>query len=110
MEMKQEEILRFAQQDGKRGQEFERREANRGVFLGTLVAIIIGIVLFLLEYYILGNINIGLLVVGITAAAVQALYEGIRTRTIWLIILGAVEAVLSLVTILAFIGKLVVKS
>ena len=46
--------------------------------LGTLVALLVGIGLFLLEYFINNSVNVGFIAVGMTASGVQSLYEGLK--------------------------------
>ena len=78
--MEKEKILNLAQKNHAVGNEFENRVASKGTTLSCLTSIIIGIILFLIEYVAKGSANIGLLAIGLTASCVQSLYEGIRNK------------------------------
>ena len=105
--MNSEKILEAARKNKTRGQEFENEESDRGNLLGTFVTILVGTILFLLEYYICKSINIGLVAVGMTFVGTQSLYEGTRIKKIHLIIMGAIASLIAIIAILAFIGQVI---
>ena len=105
--MDKDKILKFARTNKHRGKEFENKEAVRSSLLGSAISILLGIGLFLLEYLIKGSINVGLIAVGMTAASVQWLYEGIKVKKAFLIITGAFTAIIALLFILLFVGQVV---
>lgn len=105
--MNKEKILESARNNKEKGMEFENKIATRSSILGCLVAVIVGIGLFLLEYFIKDSTNVGLIAVGMTALGTQSLYEGIKVKKIYLIIVGAIQLIITLFAILVFIGQVV---
>ena len=63
----------------------------------------------MLEYCIKDSVNVGLIAVGMTASGSQLLFEGIKVKKAYLIIMGIVQLLIALFAILVFIGKLVTK-
>ncbi len=100
-------ILEAARSNKIRGQEYENKASVRSNLLGSAIALIVGVILFLVEYFIKGSINVSLIAVGMTATCVQSLYEGIKTKKIYLIVIGCVEAIIVLFALLAFIVQVV---
>ena len=107
MDMNNEKILEAARKNKNRGKEFEENKTNRSYLWGNIVTLFIGTVLFLLEYFIKGTVNKGLLAVAMTFAAVQFLYEGYSVKKIYLIVLGGIMTLIAVIFILAFIGQVV---
>ena len=105
--MDKDQILKAARTDKHRGKEFENKESVRSSLLGSAVSILLGIGLFLIEYFIQGSVNVGLIAVGMTAASVQWLYEGIKVKKIFLIIAGAFAGIIALLFILLFVAQVV---
>lgn len=105
--MEKNRILEAARKNKNRGQEYENKESVRSDLLAFLIAIMIGIVLFLVEYFVKHSINISLIVVAMTAACVQALYEGIKMKKVYLIIIGCVESIIVVVALFMFIAQVV---
>jgi len=101
------DILIAARKENK-GKEYEDRASIRGSMLGGVVAIFLGLTLFLLEYCVKGTVNIGLIAIGMTASSVQSLYEGIKTKRIWMIVSGIIQGLVALFAIIAFILQTVV--
>lgn len=109
LSMNNEKILEAARKNKNRGKEFEQKESTRSSLLGTLVALLVGIGLFLLEYFINDTVNIGFIAVGMTASGVQSLYEGLKVRKLYLTIIGAIQTLIALIAILAFVGQVVLQ-
>mgnify|MGYP000008876308 FL=1 len=109
LSMNNEKILEAARKNKNRGKEFEQKESTRSSLLGTLVALLVGIGLFLLEYFINNSVNIGLIAVGMTASGVQSLYEGLKVRKLSLTVIGAIQTLIALIAILAFVGQVVLQ-
>lgn len=105
--MDKERILAAARNDKHRGQEYENKESIRGILLGELITLIIGVGLFLLEYYMKNSINIGLIAVVLTAAGVDSLYEGIKLKKLHLTMVGSLMCLGAIVAILFFIRPVV---
>ena len=107
MSMDKEKILAAARNDKRRGQEYENKESIRGSLLGELITLIIGVGLFLLEYYVKNSINFGLIAVVFTASGVDALYEGIRLKKHHLTMIGSLMSLGAVVAILFFLRQVV---
>lgn len=107
MGMDKERILAAARNEKYRGQEYENKECARSSMLSILVALIVGFVLFLLEYFIKGTVNTGLIAVGLTAAGVDSLYEGVKLNKVYLKIAGAIQLFIAVAAILAFVGQVI---
>lgn len=105
--MEKNKILEAARNNKKKGNEYESRESVRSSLLGAAIAIIVGVVLFLIEYFVKGSINVSLITVAMTAACVQSLYGGIKNKKTHLIIIGSVEAVIVFCSFVLFIYKVV---
>ena len=105
--MDNKEILEAAQRNKTRGNEYENQEFIKSSLLCSIVALIIGSILFLVEYFVKGNVNFSLIIVGLTATAVQLLYEGIKTKKRWLIIAGILQSLLWLVFVMIFVVQVV---
>lgn len=105
--MNNEKILESARKNKNRGREYENKAATRSSLLGTFVALLVGIGLFLLEYFINDSANVGLIAVGMTASGVQSLYEGIKVKKLYLTIFGIIQMLIALFAILVFIGQVV---
>ena len=106
-DMEKNLILEAARKNKNRGQEYENKESVRSNLLSSLIAIMIGIALFLVEYFVKHSINVSLIVVGMTAACVQSLYEGIKTKKVYLIIIGCVESIIVILALFVFIAQVV---
>ena len=107
--MNNEKILEAARKNKNRGKEFEQKESTRSSLLGTLVALLVGIGLFLLEYFVNNSVNIGFIAIGMTASGVQSLYEGLKVKRHYLTVLGAVQTLIAIIAILAFVGQVVLQ-
>ena len=100
-------ILEAARNNKGRGREYENKESARSSLLGSAIAIVIGMILFLVEYFVKDSVNVSLIAVGMTAACVQSLYEGIKTKKTHLIVIGCVELIIVIFALLVFIEQVV---
>ena len=105
--MENNKILEAARKNKNRGQEYENKETMRGNLLGSAVAIVVGLILFLIEYFLKDSINVSLIAVGMTAACVQYLYEGIKNKKTHLVIIGCVDALIVFFSILLFVMQVI---
>ena len=105
--MNNEKILEAARREKNRGKEFEQKESIRSSLLGILAALLVGGVLFLVEYFVNNSVNIGFIAIVMSASGVQSLYEGLKFRKIYLTIIGVIQVLFALVAIFVFIGKAV---
>ena len=106
--MDKEKILAAARNEKYRGREFENKETTRSGLLGSAIALLVGIVLFLLEYFVNDSVNVGLIAVGMTAAGVDSFYEGIKLKRHYMTIIGIIQMLAAIFAILLFIAKVVV--
>jgi len=107
--MNNEKILESARKNKDKGKEYEKKEVTRSNLLGSLVALIVGASLFLLEYLVDNSINIGFIAIGMTASGVQSLYEGFKIKKIYLLFSGIIQTLIALAAILAFIGQVILQ-
>lgn len=105
--MNNERILESARKNKNKGREYENKAAMRSSLLGALAALLVGICLFLLEYFINDSVNVGLIAVGMTASGIQSFYEGIKVKRVYLIITGVIQTLIALFAILVFVGQVV---
>jgi hypothetical protein len=107
--MENNKILEAARKNKNRGKEYENKESVRSNLLGSMVAILIGITLFLIEYFVQNSINVSLIIVGMTAACIQSLYEGVKNKKVYLIIIGVFETLVVIFGLFVFIAQVVLK-
>lgn len=105
--MDKETILAAARSDKYRGQEFENKETTRSGLLGSAIALLVGVALFLLEYFVNDSVNVGLIAVGMTAAGVDSFYEGIKLKRHYMTVIGVIQMLAAIFAILVFIAKVV---
>ncbi|MBE6769496.1 MAG: hypothetical protein E7548_01930 [Ruminococcaceae bacterium] len=105
--MENEKILESAQNNKDIGKEYEKESAARSSLLGSLVAFLVALALLLLEYFVKSSVNTGLIAVGMTASGVQHLYEGIKIKKTYMIVIGIIQCLIALLAILVFVGQVV---
>lgn len=105
--MNKEEILSVAKTEKRRGSEFESEQITRANLLGMVVALIVGLAMFLTEIFCKKSFNFGLLGVLMTAVGWQAMFEGIKLKKKWMIIIGVIEIMVAAISIFMFIGQMV---
>ena len=103
-----EKILAAARSEKYRGKEFENKETTRSGLLGSAIALLVGVALFLLEYFVKDSVNVGLIAVGMTAAGIDSFYEGIKLKRHHMTIIGIIQILAAIFAILLFIAKVVV--
>lgn len=107
--MKNEEILKAAQNEKHKGKEFENREGLRSTAIGAVVSLFMTAALLFLQYFAKGTINAGFLAIGVSSAAAQYLYEGIKTKKRSSIVLGVITTLLAALFIAVFVSQLYAK-
>ena len=107
--MKNEDVLAAVQKESHKGMEFENREGLRATAVGAVVSLFVTAILLLLQYFVKGTFNAGFLTIGVSSAAAQYLYEGIRIKKRNSIIIGIICTVLALLFACVFISQLVAK-
>ncbi|MBR2987678.1 MAG: hypothetical protein IKC63_06635 [Clostridia bacterium] len=105
--MEDNRILEAARNNKRKGHEYEKKESVRSNLLSSAIAIVVGIIIFVIEYLAKGSFNVSLIVVAMTAACVQALYEGFRNKKVHLIIIGGIETIIFVISFLIFISQVI---
>ena len=100
-------ILAAARNEKHKGKEFENKESARSGLLSSAIALIVGIGLFLLEYFVRDSVNIGLIAVGMTACGVDYLYTGVKLKQHYKTVIGSVQLLVAILFILFFVAKVV---
>ena len=94
-------ILEAARNNGDRGNEYELKENIRASMISTVVLLVVGMILFAIEYYVKGVLNVSLIILGVTVIGTDMLYRGITFKKLWRIILGSVLLLIALIMIIA---------
>ena len=102
---KKEEILKAAQKDNQN--EYESHVGHASILITSLTACVVGLALFIVEMVFKGTKNFGLIAVALTASSVMFLYEGIKLKTVWKIIIGSVFAVVAIVLISGYLWQVI---
>lgn len=105
--MDKNKILEAACKNKQRGKEYENAAENRSTLVSVFVALVVGVGLFLIEYFVSGSANFGLLAVGATIAGVDFLYLGIKLGKTIYIVPGVFALLGALITIVIFIYQVV---
>ena len=96
-------ILQAAQRNRDRGKEFEIHEDTASSLISFAASLMVGIILFAVDYFIKGIINVSLIIVGITALGADTLYRGIVFRKVWKIIVGSILLAIALLIIITYV-------
>lgn len=94
-------ILEAARNNGDRGNEYELKENIRASMISTVVLLVVGMMLFAIEYYVKGVLNVSLIILGVTVIGTDMLYRGITFKKLWRMILGSVLLLIALIMIIA---------
>ena len=94
-------ILEAARNNGDRGNEYELKENIRSSMVSSVVMLVVGMILFAIEYYVKGVLNVSLIILGVTVIGTDMLYRGITFKKLWRIILGSVLLLIALIMIIA---------
>lgn len=106
--MDSQKILEAAQKNKSRGAEYETKESVKSYLFGFIVTIVVNIMLFIIEC-INGTINLSLIILGGTMLSTTFLCEGIKTKKLGYILIGAFATVVTVIFLLAFIAQVVAK-
>ena len=101
--MKNDDILKAAQNNKIRGKEFENREETLSTMLSYAASIIVGTILFAVEYYCKAHINVSLIIVAFTAIGSDALYKGIRLKKTLSTVIGIILSTIALFALVAYV-------
>ncbi len=94
-------ILEAARNNGDRGNEYELKENIRASMISTVVLLVVGMMLFAIEYYVKGVLNVSLIILGVTVIGTDMFYRGITFKKLWRMILGSVLLLIALIMIIA---------
>ena len=102
-----DEILNAARNDKCAGKEVENHYFDRSLLISALITLIVGFALSIIEYYAKHEVNVGFIAIAFTAVSVQMLYEGIKIKKAWKIILGTIVALFALIMIVGYVVRVV---
>ena len=105
--MNKEDILKAAQNSKGKCNEYENKENLRSGLFGSLIALVVGAVVFFVEYFCFKRVDCGLLAVAFSGAGADNFLAGIRTKRAGSIIAGSVELLVALFLIVAFVCQVV---
>ena len=103
--MDRNQILAAARQEKNRGKELDNKEAVRGDLLAGIIAITMMILMGFFEFFVQGTINFGYLAVLMAMGTAQALYQGIKNKKAYLIVVGVVDGLLAIMAVLLYIWQ-----
>ena len=98
-------ILEAAQKNKSRGEEFEFHKERNSYLMSYAASIIIGMILFVIDYFINSILNTSLMVIGVVSVGSNLLFTGITFKKLWKIILGSILLVVALMIILCMVIK-----
>ncbi len=107
--MNNEEILKAAQKEKHKGKEFENREGLRSTAVGAVVSLFLTSILLFLQYFVKGTINMGFLSIGVSSAAAQYLYEGIKIKKKSSLVIGIITTIIAIFFTAVFVAQLFAK-
>ena len=105
--MKKEELLAASRKEKDLGREYESRVFIKSQLISSVVALLLGLSMCLIQYLVNGTVNIALLIVGLTASGTQTLFEGIKIKKVWPIVGGSLQLLVSLIFLIYWIVRLV---
>ena len=101
--MDKNKILEVARANRERGKEYEYNVSDAASLLTLVAILVVVLILSLVEYLAKGYVNLGFMIVGVTAIATDALYKGIVFKKIWRIIVGSLLAIITINMIIAWV-------
>ena len=104
--MNNEEILKAAQSQKNKSGEYEKNIGRRAVILASIVWVIVCGIMLLVELIGFKKLDFGKPALFLCFAAVMNLYEGIITKTKRMIIIGVIEAIVSVLFLVLYVGAL----
>ena len=103
--MNKEEILQAVQSDKSANDEYEVQVIRKSCMVAMIVSIVIGLVLFLGEFFLKGTANYSLLALMFSIYAAQELYEGAKTNSKKRVIGGIVCGLFAVACIALQVGS-----
>ena len=106
--MNKEDILAAARKNGAGMGEYEKQTLLRGDNLSAVIGMLLGMILFVVEWIVKGEINVGLAAMLFTISATQSIYEGIKLQKKICVIVGVFIAIIALLSLVLFALMMVV--
>ena len=106
--MNRDDILAAARENGMKNEEYEKQTLLRGDNASVVIGMLLGMVLFMTEWIVKKEMNVGLATMFFSMSAVQSIYEGIKLHKKFCVIVGIFIAVLAALSLLLFIGLMVI--
>ena len=107
--MEKDKILAAAKRNSEKSKEFEKSELTKSNLIGFFASITVCIILYFFEFFINHSVNLGIVAVGMTAAGVQSLNEGIRLKKRGITIAGIIISFIAIISIALFVIEVVAK-
>ena len=104
--MKNEDILKAAQKNKSRGQEYENKVFFRGDSYALGAVLILCVVFLCVEYVLTAKSNLSVMTIGLAAVGVQLLHEGKLLHVKWRLMIGGILLLLAAMTGITYIGGL----
>lgn len=99
--MNKDKILEAARKKENRSEEYEYDVENSASLISACAILIVGMILFAIEYHLKDMVNVSLITLGVTAIGVDTLYKGIAFKKVWKIVVGIVLSLIALIMIVA---------
>ena len=106
--MNREDILAAARENGMKNEEYEKHAILKGDNVSALIGMLLGFVMFFAELWIKKEFDIGLATILLTMTATQTIYEGVKLHKKICIFVGLFIAVLAVLSLLLFVGAMVI--
>ena len=106
--MKPEEILKVVQEESSPIEEYENMIAKKAINFGVIGGVILCLLLVSIEYLLTKSFDFGKVSIIFLIHGVANFYEGIVRKRKSMIIMGAVDCILTFVFIIGFIGDLLI--
>lgn len=103
------QILEAARKNKSMGNEYEKQMSARGDLYGLVIAFLLYLAFSILEILCKGTFNVGMAAVITSSASTQSLFEGIKTKKAWLIFVGSILGITTLVFIVCHICGMVME-
>jgi uncharacterized membrane protein (UPF0136 family) len=105
--MNREDILAAARENKMKNEEYERNTLLKGDNFSIVFGMILGAILFLTEWIVKKEMNMGLATMYFVISSIQLIYEGVKLEKKSCIIWGIFIAVLAAIALVVFIGMMV---
>lgn len=99
--MDKNKILEAARKKENRSEEYEYNVEDSASIISACVILIVGMILFAIEYYLKDIVNVSLITLGVTAIGTDTLYKGIAFKKAWKIVIGILLSLIALMMIIA---------